>query len=123
MNQYFEGKRVMMRTTEPFTDNLTGEPIDPTVVLVTYSIDGNPQVTYRYGVGDQVVRTTTGDYYYEFDTSGLAGSSVAWMILGDPDGTDELQVCQALDARTFEVLPLPNGPAGGLLIPTGPTAS
>lgn len=90
----------------PFTDNLTGDPIDPTLVQLLISVNGGATTTYTYGVGSVIVRDGAGQYHAVLDTTGKPGTwQITWS--SDPDGTTP-QVCVAIATTSVNVYPLSN---------------
>jgi hypothetical protein len=73
------------------------------VVLLKYSVNGNTPVTLTYPTG--ITKVSTGIYYANIDSTGLAGT---WIVewIGDPAGTED-PVCQALIPGTFPVSSAP----------------
>ena len=93
------GQLALVEMPTPFTDNLTGQVVDPTLVQLIVSIDGTPLHTYVFNSGDGViVRAGVGEYHATLDTTGMPGT---WKLIwsSDPDGTSP-QVCTAI-AETY----------------------
>ncbi len=106
---FIEGQMILVTTesgttSAPFTDVISGAPVDPTVVQLEVSINGATPTTYTYGVGTVISRTGVGEYEAVLDTTGKPG---AWQITwsSDPDGTSP-QVCTAIQTTTVNVYPL-----------------
>ena len=88
-------------TPNPFTDSVTGNPIDPTLVQLIVAVNGGTPTTYTYGVGQTITRIGVGEYRATLDTTGKPGTwQVTWS--SDPDGTTP-QVCVAIQSTTFNV--------------------
>lgn len=109
----YSGNRILVNTdssdgNEPdgFYNPLTGEPVDPTVVMLKVSVNDAEPTVYTYASGDGViVRTGAGAYYASLDTTNQAGTwTVEWV--GDPDGTSP-QLCQAVNATTVVISSAP----------------
>lgn len=102
-NHYFEGNPARMKTTQPFTNDETGDPIDPIAVSIRWSYIGDTTTTtWVYGVDAQVIRDSTGVYHADNDTTGKGGEECTYCWIGDPDGTVS-PVCQAVDCNSFVV--------------------
>ena len=61
-------------STNTFENTSTGEPVDPSTVMFSYSIAGADPVYFNYGVGGNphIIRTGTGDYQISIDTTTFA---------------------------------------------------
>jgi hypothetical protein len=103
-NTYIAG--TLVRETGNFFD-LNGEAADPAAVTLQYQAGAAGAVTTVTYASAQVIRQSTGVYYYDIDTSGWAGPgtvlyAVQWL------GTGEVQV---VGADYFEVAAPPIPPA------------
>ena len=70
MNRYAEGALV---TVYGDYTNIAGALVDPTVVLLTVVFPDKSSITYTYGVGGQIVKTATGQYKSDLDTTNKRG--------------------------------------------------
>lgn len=66
LNTYDVGK--LVRCTAVFT-NSAGEEIDPDAVYFEFRNPAGTVIAYQYGVGSEVVKTATGNYYVDVNTT------------------------------------------------------
>lgn len=79
MGVYAAGNKV--RLSVAFTDN-AGAAIDPTSLSLKYGFSVQAITTQLYNPGN-VVRDSTGNYHYDFDTTGTIGKlSYEWIATG-----------------------------------------
>lgn len=80
MDSYVQG--ALVRTTATFT-NEAGAAADPTVVTVRVKSPQAAVTSYVYGTDPEVIKSSTGVYYMDVDTTSEAGLwSVNWSGTG-----------------------------------------
>lgn len=81
----YEGTPLEVGAT--FTNELTGELVDPTVINAGYQIDDDTPVVTTYGAGP-ITRTSTGIYVWMIDTTGFVapGNQSLLIILWEGTG-------------------------------------
>lgn len=89
------GTTFRIATDEPFTA-IDGTIVDPDVVWFGYIVNGGDPVSYSYTRGaanpdptNHIIRTGTGSYYMDVDTTSLEDGVLEYSILGEP-GTSGL---------------------------------
>lgn len=92
----------MVRCSGPFTDEASGDPVDPSVVVFAWKVAGGETTQYTYGVGDRIVKDSVGNYHVDLPTRGLPGM---WSTLWASDGVGE-----AAGPLVFLVQPAPVEP-------------
>ena len=91
---YIQGTQVKLKGH--FDDKTTGQPIDPTEVILTVEDPIGGVVQYTFS-GDQVQKgDDTGDFYYILDTSPLPG---AWKYQFESTGTEKVVGRQQITVR------------------------
>lgn len=92
MDTYFTGQT--LRITAEFRDN-AGDLADPTAIVFSYRVDQGAVTTYTYGVGENIQKNGTGEYYvdlalasggtyaYQFKATGLIENTIedAFLVL------------------------------------------
>jgi hypothetical protein len=69
-------------TTATFTTPPGGTPADPTTVTLKFKSNAG-ETEWVYGVDEEIVRSSTGVYYAELDTSNTSGDwTVQWVGTG-----------------------------------------
>ena len=79
MNRYYKGN--LIKVTATFKDS-TGTVIDPTVVSAQVQTPAKVDTTYIYGVGGQIIRTGTGVYYININTTSSGDWYCRWYSTG-----------------------------------------
>ncbi len=64
----------LVKVTVEFTDEDTGNVIDPDAVKLSVRSPANVTTTYTYGVGAVIVRDSQGNYHANIDTTQLPGA-------------------------------------------------
>lgn len=87
VNSYIQGEVAVVSTLpNGFVDQTTGASADPTVVTLTVGIIGEPStwVTYTYGVGEEIVKDSVGNYHADLNTTGwdLGNWTYVWQGTG-----------------------------------------
>lgn len=102
-NPLYQGTAVTTAVT--FTVPVPGEPpntwppTDPDVVTLTWVDGDGAETTWTYGVAMHIVKTGTGEYYAELDTSSSPGRwQTKWIGAG---------ACAAVSVMGFAVTPTP----------------
>lgn len=86
-------------TTCTFTVPGESDPVDPTVVTLSFRVSSGSVTTWTYLGSGSIVRVSEGVYSAELDTTELPGSwALKWQ------GTD---ACAAVGVTTFPVTPTP----------------
>lgn len=83
MTRYPEGQIVTVQGTYKNTALVL---TDPSVVLLTVKAPNAPEVTYTYGVGAQITKTSTGIYTSDLDTTSKRG---LWIYTWWSTGTNQ----------------------------------
>ena len=79
MGAYYAGNKV--RISVAFTDS-TGAPTDPGAVSLKYGFSVQAVTVQTYNPGN-VIKDSTGNYHYDFDTTGLNGKLLyEWIATG-----------------------------------------
>ena len=101
---YIAGQVVSLEGT--FVDVASGDPVDPTTVVLVYRVASTAPVTYVYGAeGSPIERESAGVYSAEIDTTGLPGT---WVYEWASQDTG-----QGIQAGSFVVNPPPLVPDVG----------
>lgn len=106
LNTYTAGDLIFFESL--FVVKATQVPIDPTKVIFAYSIAGGNTVQYQYNYqGAPIIRTGTGAYNIELDSTGWATTitgqvSVTYEWISEPENTG-----QAIRTRVILVNPNP----------------
>lgn len=78
----------LAKVSAAFT-NAAGAAIDPTVVKLTVKKPDGTLTTYTYGVGDTIVKDSTGNYHANIDLT-LAGTwRYRWFSTGTGQAAEE----------------------------------
>ena len=78
---FLEGNLLLFSVT--FTDEATGNPINPTEVAFGYRVNGGQISIFEYGVAPSVKNPSTGTYTIEIDSTNLPGTWVwEWQSKG-----------------------------------------
>jgi len=71
LRRFYAGQVLTFRAT--FTDPITGNPIDPTLVDFKYQIDGGSVVRFTYGIDAALTQVSAGLYQVVVDSTGHPG--------------------------------------------------
>ena len=99
MNTYVAGSLVQVSAN---FYNSASVATDPTVVTLQIGRPGSEPTTYTYGSGATIVRTGTGTYYANIDTTTF--QQAQWTYLWQGTGT-----CQTVGYSVFAVTTWPIG--------------
>ena len=98
----YEGTTVRFYTSTPFTA-INNTIVDPDIVTFQYVLPNTDPVTFTYtnGSGDPtgtIVRVSTGNYYANIATTGLAGNwTWRWAGKSGPSGLDTTHTTVAIE--------------------------
>jgi hypothetical protein len=72
-----------------FTDEVTGDPLNPTAVGFGYRVNGGAVTSYIFGSGNEITNPVEGTFQIEESCLGLAGTWVwAWQSSGVGEAYD-----------------------------------
>jgi len=97
-----EGTTIRFYTSTPFT-SISGTVVDPDIVTFQYVLPNTSPVSFTYtnGSGDPthtIVRVSTGNYYANVNTTGLAGNwTWRWAGKPGPSGLDTTHTAVAVE--------------------------
>lgn len=78
-----------VRVSVVFTEVATGDAVDPSVVKCSVRDPDGTTTTYVYGTDDEVVKTSTGNYYMDVDADTYGTWYYRWFSTGTGKAGDE----------------------------------
>jgi len=85
----------VLRFNGTFTDEITGDLIDPSHVAFGWRVNGGPITIKEFGIGPDIVRQSVGQYYIDVDSTSRSG---VWVWQWQSTGT-----AQALTSGSIAV--------------------
>jgi hypothetical protein len=91
--------RSKVRLSVAFTDS-DGMAVDPANVYCQVKPLSSTTTTYTYGVDDELVRDSVGNYHLDIDCNAVGNWYYAWYATGDGQAADESYII--VDSSEFD---------------------